>query len=214
MDKKINEFRNEHFFLSNFYMSPVTYDGITYTNNEAAFQAQKCSDKTEREAFAGLNPSEAKGKGRHVKLRSDWEYVKTDIMYEIVKAKFEQNPVLRIKLQGTGNCILEEGNTWGDKVWGTVNGKGRNRLGIILMKVRNELKTENELIILERENGFYGGYIIAEDEIRQVFNSTEKGLFHSIKNHAPENSIITCLDKSQENEFMKNRNILIGREGV
>lgn len=37
----INEFRGKNFYLSNFYEVPVTYDGITYGSNEAAFQAQK-----------------------------------------------------------------------------------------------------------------------------------------------------------------------------
>ena len=51
-----------------------------------------------------------------------------------------QNAELRIKLLETGNEHLEEGNTWGDRIWGTVNGVGQNRLGKILMRVREELK--------------------------------------------------------------------------
>ncbi|MDE7478548.1 MAG: NADAR family protein, partial [Lachnospiraceae bacterium] len=75
-----------------------------------------------------------------VKLRHDWEKVKFDIMYEICKAKFSQNEELREKLIATGKVRLEEGNTWGDKIWGTVNGKGQNNLGKILMRVREELR--------------------------------------------------------------------------
>ena len=70
----------------------------------------------------------------------DWDAVKTTYMYEIVKAKFMQNAELRIKLLETGNEHLEEGNTWGDRIWGTVNGVGQNRLGKILMRVREELR--------------------------------------------------------------------------
>ena len=40
----------------------------------------------------------------------------------------------------TGDEYLEEGNTWGDRIWGTVNGKGQNNLGKILMRVREELR--------------------------------------------------------------------------
>lgn len=120
----INEFRGKYYFLSNFFESPVTYEGITYRNNEAAFQAQKTF--SDREYFTNLDSSSAKRKGRHVKLRSDWEKVKFDEMYNIVKAKFEQNAELKDKLLDTGDCHLEEGNTWGDKIWGTVNGKGQN----------------------------------------------------------------------------------------
>jgi len=112
---------------------------LTYQNNEAAFQAQKTLDENERMKFTTLNPSEAKYLGRHVKLRPDWESIKTNVMYEICLAKFTQNEDLKEKLLATGNKHLEEGNTWGDKIWGTVNGIGENRLGKILMQIRDEL---------------------------------------------------------------------------
>ena len=51
---------------------------------------------------------------------------------------------LKEKLLATGDEHLEEGNTWGDTTWGTVNGIGENRLGKILMKVRNELQEESK----------------------------------------------------------------------
>lgn len=44
----ISSFRGTHFFLSNFYEAPVTYNGLTYQNNEAAFQAQKCINPNDR----------------------------------------------------------------------------------------------------------------------------------------------------------------------
>lgn len=90
------------------------------------------------------NPSEAKAAGRKIDLRSDWEEVKSQIMYEIVQAKFNQNPDLKEKLLATGDEHLEEGNTWGDTTWGTVNGIGENRLARILMKVRKELQEESK----------------------------------------------------------------------
>ena len=141
---KINSFRGEYFFLSNFYEAPVTYDGLTYQNNEAAFQAQKCAVPKDREAFTKLNPSEAKKEGRKVLLRKDWEQIKVSVMAEIVKAKFEQNSDLAKKLLATGDAYLEEGNDWGDRIWGTVNGQGANCLGIILMNTREELARGKE----------------------------------------------------------------------
>ena len=80
----INEFRGKYYFLSNFYSSPVTYEGLTYLNNEAAFQSAKTFSN--RECFTNLDPSSAKKLGRRVQLRSDWEETKYNIMYEIVKA--------------------------------------------------------------------------------------------------------------------------------
>lgn len=135
----INNFRGDYFFLSNFYEAPVIFDGIRYCNNEAAFQAQKCINVEDRKAFSTMNPSEAKKAGRKVILRSDWELVKVDLMYKIVKAKFAQNIDLALKLAATNNEELVEGNTWGDKIWGKVNGEGQNLLGKILMDIRDNI---------------------------------------------------------------------------
>lgn len=138
----ISEFRGEYYFLSNFFNAPVKYDGISYLNNEAAFQAQKTKTREERYAFSSLDPSAAKRRGRHVDLRDGWDNIRITIMEDIVKAKFSQNEELAEKLLATDDEYLIEGNTWGDRFWGTVNGEGRNQLGIILMQVRNELRAE------------------------------------------------------------------------
>lgn len=138
MSDAIDSFRGKFAFLSNFHDCPVTYDGFTYRNNEAAFQAQK--DLSRRDEFVDLNPTMAKRLGRKVVLRPDWERVKDDIMEEIVRCKFTQNPGLKEKLLETGERLLIEGNNWNDTYWGMCRGKGRNRLGMILMKIRKELR--------------------------------------------------------------------------
>lgn len=142
--KKIDNFKGEYYFLSNFYESPVIYDGIVYRNNEAAFQAQKSLSIEKRKEFSQLSPNEAKRLGRRIFLRRDWERVKENIMLEIVRAKFNQNPTLAKALIDTKDFYLEEGNNWGDRIWGTVNGEGENRLGKILMKVRDELMMDKQ----------------------------------------------------------------------
>ena len=74
----INKFSGEYDFLSNFYQSNVLYEGITYTTNEHAFQAAKSFDLTDRVNIAAKEtPGKAKYAGRRVKLRPDWEEVKT-----------------------------------------------------------------------------------------------------------------------------------------
>ena len=72
MQTTINNFRGDYFFLSNFYECPVTYQGITYPNNETAFQAQKCINDSDKTKFMSLNPSAAKKLGMRVALRKDW----------------------------------------------------------------------------------------------------------------------------------------------
>ena len=138
---KIDSFRDEYSFLSNFYEAPVEYEGLTYQSSEAAYQAQKCADPKDREAFTVMNPGKAKRAGRTVTLRKDWEDVKIAVMTDIVRAKFEQNSDLAEMLLATKDAYLEEGNYWGDRVWGTVNGEGANNLGIILMNTRKFLQT-------------------------------------------------------------------------
>ena len=129
----IKEFRGDYRFLSNFFAADVTYNGVTYHNNEAAFQAQK--DPRRAEEFMVLtNPVAAKRLGRKVQLRKDWEKVKVGIMEEIVRNKFSQNPELKEKLLNTGDRLLIEGVK--DNFWGGT----RNELGKILMKVRMELR--------------------------------------------------------------------------
>ena len=135
----IREFIDAYAFLSNFYHSPVKYRNLIYLNAEAAFQAQKESCEKDKEQYTRMNPAQAKLVGRNCNLREDWEEIKEQTMYEIVKAKFTQNEALARFLLATGNAYLEEGNWWHDTTWGVCNGVGQNKLGKILMRVREEL---------------------------------------------------------------------------
>lgn len=137
----IDSFREEYYFLSNFYQIDVEYDGIVYKNTEAAFQAQKVLDDDEKKLFSDLHPREAKKLGRRVKLRKDWNDVKDNYMYEICKAKFTQHEDLARKLLETGDEELVEGNAWNDTYWGVCNGRGKNQLGKTLMRIREELRS-------------------------------------------------------------------------
>lgn len=139
--ERIDRFRDEFEFLSNFYPAAIEYDGLLYCNAEAAFQAQKCADRADRRQFFDLSAGKAKRLGRHVALRPDWEQVKDGLMLDIVRAKFTQNWWLGMRLVATGSKTLVEGNTWGDTYWGVDarTGQGENRLGRILMQVREEI---------------------------------------------------------------------------
>ena len=142
--QKIAQFQGPYRFLSNFYPATVVFEGITCPTAEHAYQSAKTLDMNERKRIAGLaTPSEAKTEGRKLALRADWETAKFDVMERCVRYKFAHNPELRRKLLDTGDAVLEEGNTWGDRVWGVYQGQGENRLGKILMKVRQELRSQS-----------------------------------------------------------------------
>lgn len=128
-------------YLSNFYYADVEYMGLVYPTNEHAFQAQKNIDPVYQNLVQQVKkPKLAKRCGRQVKLREDWEEIKVAIMRNIVMHKFIQHPDLKKKLLDTGDIPLIEGNNWGDDYWGTVNGRGENMLGIILMDTRRILR--------------------------------------------------------------------------
>lgn len=141
-DRTIDLFRGEYEFLSNFYPTKISFDGITYYNSEAAYQAQKCLRRTDREQFARLSADESKRLGRKVEARPDWDDVKLGIMERVVREKFAQNPTLARDLLDTEERTLKEGNRWKDLYWGVdlKTGEGENRLGKILMSLRDDLR--------------------------------------------------------------------------
>jgi len=136
--KKINRFDKEYSFLSNFYSSPIWDDGIVYPTVEHYFQAMKTLDPNQRRTISmAATPGIAKRMGRKVQLRKDWEQVKEHYMLFALRQKF-LDPTLKERLLATGDTYLEEGNTWHDTYWGVCNGVGENRLGYLLMQVREE----------------------------------------------------------------------------
>lgn len=142
MPTTIDSFKGEFAFLSNFYPSPIVFEGRTYPTSEHAFQAAKSIDDGERARIALLDtPGKAKRAGRKVQLRPDWEQIKRATMHRIVTIKFA-DPELQHKLLATGDAILIEGNTWNDTYWGVCRGKGQNVLGQILMSVRETYKRQ------------------------------------------------------------------------
>jgi len=111
------------------------------------------TDEDRETIYKAATPREARDLGQKVQLRYDWdssdprEYysnykVKDRVMYECVLAKFIQHHDLRAQLLATGDEELIEDSPI-DSYWGCgKDGKGKNMLGKILMRVREELKGE------------------------------------------------------------------------
>lgn len=147
----INKFDGQYDWLSNFYNSPVIYQGLSYKNVESAYQSAKLASVFQRINFCELNPSEAKKMGRKVILRIDWKEVKENVMFDCILDKFLRVSSLGNALLATGTEELVEGNYWHDNLWGSCNCPkcenivGQNILGQILMRVRRNLRDlENE----------------------------------------------------------------------
>jgi hypothetical protein len=135
----INSFKGEHGFLSNFYPSLITVSAWSFPTVEHYFQACKMTTVEDFEAVrTARSPGIAKQLARAKLRRDDWENVKESFMKFALQEKFKDLD-LRAKLLATGDAILREGNTWGDVYWGVCKGKGQNRLGILLMQVRQEI---------------------------------------------------------------------------
>jgi ribA/ribD-fused uncharacterized protein len=133
----------EYGAFSNFSRHAVFLKGKRWPTSEHYFQAQKFAGTEHEEAVRRCKkPSEAAslGRSRKLPLRRDWESVKDQIMFDVVRAKFTQHEELKELLLSTGDAKLVE-HTANDSYWGDGgDGSGRNVLGQILMRVREELR--------------------------------------------------------------------------
>lgn len=136
----IEQLNGKYRFLSNFWSCYIEYAGLEFPSVENAYQAAKCLFREDMWKFAGIKSSEAKQLGKIIRIREDWKEIKTGIMHSLVLQKFTRHKDLRLRLLQTMDEDIQEGNWWGDTFWGTVNGKGENHLGKILMEVRDELR--------------------------------------------------------------------------
>lgn len=128
-------------YLNNFHKSKFIIYDLEWSNVEAAYQSRKTLVQKEiDEIYNSASPREARNLGQLVKMRSDWDDIKCQVMKECVSAKFKQNLELAKRLLSTENeDIVEDSKI--DFYWGCgADGKGLNNLGKILMEVRSELK--------------------------------------------------------------------------
>lgn len=135
--------QDEYGEFSNFAPYPIKLKGKIWATSEHYFQAMKFTDAAYqakiRKNSSPMNAARL-GRSRKVKLRRDWESVKENIMLEAVMAKFTQHDDLRALLLSTNDAKLIE-HTENDHYWGDGgDGAGKNRLGHILMRVREILR--------------------------------------------------------------------------
>lgn len=137
----IDKFKGEYDFLNNRFHWRFEWQGLVYGSAEAAFQASKCTDESERKVLASCSADKAAMRGKDIVPSPDWEKARLGIMESIIHAKFEQNLILMKRLKETGNRLLINGNNKQETYWGVdlYSWQGENHLGQILMRIREGL---------------------------------------------------------------------------
>lgn len=137
----------DYYEFSNFYPASIRINGKLWPTTEHYFQAMKFKNPVLQERVCKCKtPSEAAklGRDRSLPLRADWESVKEGFMKKALIAKFSQHDDLKFMLLSTKNAHIVEASPidgyWG---WGD-DKKGKNRLGYLLMEVREELRAETK----------------------------------------------------------------------
>jgi len=150
----ITKFDGRYGFLSNFYPCKIEYQGITYNSVETYYVAMKCNNDQMidgkyytcadfRELVANMAPGKAKQLGKVIKIRSEWDSKKLGFMEWAVKEKFKDEALKEMLLMTESKEIIE-GNYWHDNFYGQCTcekcvGRGKNKLGKLLMDIRSEL---------------------------------------------------------------------------
>ena len=137
----------EYGYLATYSNHGFFKDGVFWKTSEHYYQAQKFEDSDVKVIIQNAEtPKIASviGRDRNLKLRSDWEEVKQDVMFDAVYYKFKQNKDILQKLLDTGNATIVEA-TVKENYWGCgPNNDGQNNYGKILIKVREKLRTEQK----------------------------------------------------------------------
>lgn len=135
--------------FSNLYRREVVFEGETFATSEHAYQAGKPRKKAVRDWLMAAPSPALLAMAAHGLYYWDvapgWSTTKFDRMRNILRAKFEQHDDLRELLLSTGDARLVESATVDNEVnrlWGEVNGVGKNMLGVLLMEVRDTLRSE------------------------------------------------------------------------
>lgn len=138
----ISAFVNEYEFLSNEYecQIPISEDELVFSNITSALIAKKSNDIGTRRKFTRFSAAKARKKESSIPENDYWEENKDDILYSLLKIKFTHNEDLKSKLLETYPCELINNVSYPDTYYGIRFGEGKNILGKLLMKLREELR--------------------------------------------------------------------------
>lgn len=140
---KFYKVHDDYGFMSNFAPYPFSDSSKIWPTSEHYFQAQKFLVPEIQEKIRQIaSPMDAalEGRNRQNPLRPDWEEIKDKVMLQALRMKFSQHPEIAKELLSTGEAIIIE-HTRNDAYWAdSGDGSGKNKLGLLLIQVREELK--------------------------------------------------------------------------
>ncbi len=132
---------DEYGDFCNFAKFGIAMNDKWYATVEDYYQAMKFLDENYQEKIR-LAYTAKKAKAfafQNRDIRADWDDIKDEIMYQAVLKKFQTHESIRERLLATDDKELIE-NAPSDFYWGCgADGTGQNKLGKILMRVREEL---------------------------------------------------------------------------
>jgi ribA/ribD-fused uncharacterized protein len=135
--------------FSNLYRREVHLEEQVFPTAEHAYQAGKARRPEVRDWILAAPSPALLAMAAHGLYQwdivPDWSRVKFDRMRAVLRAKFTQHDDLRELLLSTGTARLVEAGTVDNAVnrlWGEINGKGKNMLGVLLMELRDQLARE------------------------------------------------------------------------
>lgn len=135
--------------FSNLYRRGIEFEGETFATSEHAYQAGKARKPEVRDWVLSAPSPALVAMAAHGLYYWDiapgWSRKKFDRMRGVLRAKFTQHEDLKEMLLATGDARLVESATVDNEVnrlWGEVNGEGRNMLGQLLMELRASLREE------------------------------------------------------------------------
>lgn len=133
----------EHVCLNNYYNAEFDVNGRVYNTVEHYYQAHKFTNIEDFERIMRTStPAEAQMLAHEIGYdRENWSRVKDEVMWTALNAKFRQNEELKRVLVGTGDKRLVE-DSLSDRYWGGVLEGSLNKLGEMLMKLREIFKNE------------------------------------------------------------------------
>lgn len=135
----------EFYPFCNFSSFQVKWHGVTWPTSEHAYQASRFKN-TAVDLYEKIKIASSAHQAFEIAMankyrqQKNWDDIKESVMMDICRHKLSQHEYIKKKLLQTADALIVEDSPtdsfWG---WGS-DRRGRNNLGKIWMKLRDELK--------------------------------------------------------------------------